>query len=117
MSFPRGRSGVGLLIARLTVSALLLEIAGNNLLRGDACVISYTVAILSLFVTLGLFVPVVSSLAALLTISLILLVHRETLMVSSAATGFCIVLALVGAGAYSMDARLFGQRRVIWPKR
>jgi len=117
MSFPRGRSGIGLLIARLTVSALLLDIAGHNLLRGDASVVSFTVAILSLFIALGLFTPVVSSVAALLTIALLLLVHREALTLSAATTCFCVVLALVGAGAYSVDGLLFGQRRVTWPKR
>jgi uncharacterized membrane protein YphA (DoxX/SURF4 family) len=115
LNFPRGRSGVGLLIARLTVSSLLLEIAINNLLLGYASVASYAIMILSLFVCFGLFTPIVCSIAALLTMALFLLVHNDPIVVNTATASLCVMLALVGAGAYSVDARLFGQRRVIWP--
>jgi len=107
---------VGLLIARLTVGGLLLKIGIANLLLGNASVGSFSVTILALLVCCGLFTTVVSTLAAILTITLLFFIHSETLIESVATTCFCIMLALIGAGAYSVDARLFGQRRVIWPR-
>ena len=106
---------MGLLVARFTVSGLLLKIAITNLLLGDASMASYSVAVLAVFLCCGLFTTVVSTLAAVLTMTLLFFVHSEILIESVATTCFCIMLALMGAGAYSVDARLFGQRRVIWP--
>lgn len=93
-----------------------MEIAGNNLFQGDEYALSVAVGVLAIFVTLGLFTLAASSLASVLTMILFVLVHNETLTVSAATSCLCIVLALVGAGAYSVDAQLFGQRRIVWPK-
>jgi uncharacterized membrane protein YphA (DoxX/SURF4 family) len=114
LSFPRGTAGVGLILLRITASGLLIAIAFDNLSRGDASMLSVSVVVLAIFVVLGLFTTVASSLAAMLTVMLFLL-YQQTLASSTVTTVVCMALALQGAGAYSLDARLFGQRRVVWP--
>jgi uncharacterized membrane protein YphA (DoxX/SURF4 family) len=117
LSFPSGSSGLGLILLRLTASCLLLAIAYGNLSRGDASLLSFLAIILAIFLTLGLFTIVTSSLAAALTIALVILLHQQSFAKSAVTAVVCLALALLGAGAYSIDARLFGQRRVIWPNR
>jgi hypothetical protein len=114
-SFPRGSSGLGLVLLRVAASGLLVGIACNNLSRGDASALSVSVVILAIFMTLGLFTIVVSSLAAALIMAFFLVLHQETLVASMVTAAVCIALTLLGAGAYSVDACLFGQRRVVWP--
>jgi uncharacterized membrane protein YphA (DoxX/SURF4 family) len=115
VSFPRGSSGLGLMLLRITASGLLVAIACHNLSRGDAGLISVVFVVLAIFLTLGLFTILVSSVAASLTLVFFIFLHQETLSASVATSAVCIALALLGAGAYSVDARLFGQRRVVWP--
>ena len=115
LNFPRGSAGIGLMLLRINASGLLIAIAFHNLSAGDASVLSLSVVVLAVFLTLGLFTVAASSLAATLTMALFLLVHHQTLAASVVTTVVCTALALQGAGAYSLDARLFGQRRVVWP--
>ena len=103
------------MLLRITAAGLLVAIACNNLSRGDASLLSVSVVILAIFLTLGFFTIVVSSLATALIIALFLLLHQETLAACVVTSAACIALALLGGGAYSVDARLFGQRRVVWP--
>jgi hypothetical protein len=103
------------MLLRLTASGLLVTTACNNLLDGDASLLSVSMIILSIFLTLGLFTVAVSGLAAMLIMTLSLLLHQGTQAASTVTVPVCLALALLGAGAYSLDARLFGQRRVVWP--
>ena len=114
-SFPRGSSGLGLVVLRVTASGLLVLIAMNNLRRGDASVLSVSAIILALFLTLGLFTVIAASLGAMLTGMLSFLPRHETIAANVVIVLVCISLALLGSGAYSIDARLFGPRRVTWP--
>ena len=102
------------MLLRITASGLLVGLAFGGLSQGSAAPIQVTVLALALFLALGLFTVVVSSLAAMLTVALFLLLHQETLAASMVTAVVCTALALQGAGAYSLDARLFGQRRVVW---
>jgi hypothetical protein len=114
LNFPRGHSGLGLMLLRITASGLLVDIACNHLIQGDASVLSVSIVILAIFLTLGLFTVAASGLAAVLIIALSLLIHQEALAASTVTASVCVALALLGAGAYSIDACLFGQRRVVW---
>jgi hypothetical protein len=114
LNFPRGSSGAGLVLLRVTTAGLLMASAWENLSRGEASVLSVSVVMVAIFLMLGLFTAPTASLGAALTIALLLL-HHGTLAASTVTVSVCVDVALLGAGAYSMDARLFGQRRVVWP--
>jgi uncharacterized membrane protein YphA (DoxX/SURF4 family) len=104
------------MLLRITASGLLMTVACENLSRGDTSVLSVSAIVLAIFLMLGLFTRAASCLAAVLIVALSLLVHQQSLAASAAALAVCVSLALLGAGAYSIDAQLFGQRRVVWPR-
>jgi hypothetical protein len=115
--FPRGGPGIALLLLRISVAAtLLLSLAGRpdlpsfHLLFAGAVLVSIALAI-------GIFTPVVSSILSVYAIANLLIGLRfEWLVVSLILNS--IALALLGPGAYSLDARLFGLKvMVIAPRK
>ena len=104
------------MLLRVTASGLLVATACDHLSLGAASLLSVSIIILAIFLMLGLFTTAVARLSAMLTMTLSLLPRQEILAGSIVTISVCIALALLGAGAYSLDARLFGQRRVVWPK-
>jgi len=112
--FPSGAPGVGLILLRIAVSVQLLEIGWFDSGRlpqwiGFLCVLFATLLFL------GVLTPAVAVLAALTTgfdllgCSVALLVPLATIICST------LALALLGPGAYSLDAKLFGRRLVEFP--
>lgn len=103
-SYPGGSAGGGLLLLRLTMGSCALSCV--DLLCGgavsDALVIGTVALILAGFCTRW------SAVSA----ALILAVAAEWRMVTLIAIALAAVLALTGPGALSLDARLFGRRRV-----
>jgi len=119
-SFPSGLPGIGLLLLRLALgtvgaieSSLLLKHDGR-LLTEAAAVVSGAAAVL---LVTGLLTPVAGLLIALNTAALWLagdtassrLDHSMALL----RVGSSVAAALLGPGAYSADARLFGRREVV----
>lgn len=112
-SFPRGSAGIGLLLLRAAV-CLQLMMEG-----GCGGVTPWWLALLELAVIPALAAGVLTPVAALLSggVQVACMVHADwphaaTLMI---ATVTAIALVLLGAGGYSVDARLFGRRRLVVP--
>ena len=112
-SFPRGSAGVGLLLLRMAV--------GLQLLMEGRCsgAMPWWLALAELMLVLtlaaGVLTPVAALLAASYQVACLLHAdwpHAAALMI---ATVTAIALVLLGAGAYSVDARIFGRRRLIVP--
>jgi hypothetical protein len=117
LNFPRGRYGVGLLVARFAATTLVLTITVNQLSSGNAAPLSFSAAVLAVFIALGLFVPVSSCLAGSLMVILYFLCHDVTMLTIGTIVLLCISLSMTGGGAYSLDALIFGQRRVTFSSR
>jgi hypothetical protein len=114
--FPRGGPGFALLLLRISVAAILLvSMAGRpdlpslHLLFAGAVLVSIALAI-------GIFTPVVSSIVCVYAIADLLIGLRLDWLVVSLVLN-SIALALLGPGAYSLDARLFGLRVMVVPSR
>jgi hypothetical protein len=114
--FPRGGPGFALLLLRISVAAILLvSMAGRpdlpslHLLFAGAVLVSIALAI-------GIFTPVVSSIVCVYAIADLLIGLRLDWLVVSFVLN-SIALALLGPGAYSLDARLFGLRVMVVPPR
>ncbi len=108
--FPTGAAGAGLLLLRVSVahSLILSAVLQNSSIWQQLIGIAAMLAIL-----LGLYVRVVAVMCLVLALGRILgpdpaLVGFPDLFSASA-------LALVGPGAFSIDARLFGRRVVVLP--
>lgn len=111
--FPQGAPGIALLLLRSSVAAMF----SMSLIKGTGLSSSYIVllpvlAISALMVT-GFLTPLVSFLTGS-SAAVILLIHLQWdnlflffTIINAAAVG------LLGPGAYSLDARLFGRRVLV----
>jgi hypothetical protein len=113
-TFPNSWPGLGLLILRLAtgfslaaVTPVTWDLADTaNLL--DRCLVGGLVLLLSI----GLWTPIAAVAAAAIQIGTMSLAHQFN--PSSVVTAaVCLALAMLGPGAWSLDARLFGRKRIL----
>ena len=118
-TFAHGPAGVGLLLIRLVAAAVLLALAFTGL-RGEpqvAPTLLHAISVgLGILLLAGLWTPFAGTLVAL--ISLWSLFSRQAEWPYCAIVGILgIALALLGPGAWSIDARRFGWKRIEIPDR
>ena len=118
-TFARGLPGVGLLILRLG-TGIALVIDGVRTLQSDqpieAAIIRGLAAIAGLLLLAGLWTPVVGVLVAILELCAAWSRYGDPwIHVLLGVLG--VALALIGPGAWSVDARLFGWKRIDIPDR
>ena len=118
-TFAGGWPGTGLLLMRLVVGSLLIVRAGLRLWGDPPLNITITSAILLLggiLLMAGLWTPMAGSLVALVEAWKILTLpgDRWLWLLLGAVSG---ALAMLGPGLWSVDARLFGWKRVEAPPR
>jgi len=111
--FPTGGAGIALALLRLTAAAMLLMIAFP---RGEVISSEWAfagLAVLAAFFFLGAFTPILCTLCCCIEIGAIFslrgvdAMHMVLSIVDTAALG------LLGPGGYSLDARMFGRRRIV----
>jgi putative oxidoreductase len=113
-TFAHGLPGLGLLLLRLTVGIALIAHGVGALLKapGFGVAAYYAIlAIMGLLLLVGLGTPIVSTLVALGTFWELVSHHAsrpEGIFIASMA----LSLALLGPGAWSVDARLYGWRQI-----
>ena len=114
--FPPGLPGLALLLLRASVAiALLLDDYGHREALPDW--VHAPVILISLVVSVGYLTPIVAA-AALACHAFIWLAAGADLGAAVTALVFALnalALALLGPGAYSLDARRFGRRLVVLP--
>ncbi len=118
-TFAGGWPGAGLLLMRLVVGFVLVVTAGSQLWADPALNITITSAILlgaGILVTAGLWTPIVGTVVAVVEGWKILTLSgdRWLWLLLGAVSG---ALAMLGPGLWSIDARLFGWKRVEVPPR
>ena len=112
-AFPAGWPGVGLLLLRMLVGVTLIAQIVTQIQSSELTALGWVIAAL-LFLSagcllLGFVTPVVAILIGLtsLTVAFSSLVQNLDLVVLS------IVIALLGPGAFSIDALMFGRREIL----
>ena len=113
-TFPNSWPGVGLLILRFATGlslAAVAHVAGD--LAGTASLFARCVAGgAAVLICIGLWTPLAAVAETTIQIIAIALGHQFDLsMVVLAAVG--LSLAMLGPGAWSFDARLYGRKRII----
>ena len=118
-TFAGGWPGAGLLLMRLVLGSILV-VRGGLLLWGDPSLnITITSAILlvgGILLMLGLWTPIVGVLVALVEAWKILTVPGDKWLYLLLGT-VCAAVAMLGPGLWSVDARLFGWKRIEAPPR
>jgi hypothetical protein len=128
-SFPGGRSGIGLILLRFVIGIVLVKIAWAHLLcrpepEFSGSILVGIVLLASALLIIGFATPLaafVAILEAARVLYSITAAGEPSLYVSKLC---CVLVAmasaalgLLGPGAFSLDARLFGWREIIIPQR
>jgi uncharacterized membrane protein YphA (DoxX/SURF4 family) len=112
--FPYGWPGTGLLLLRLGVVAILTHDGIRAWMGGpphESIELQVVAAITGVFLLVGLWTPVAGAIVALTEIWIVLTgaAHPQSAILL-ATQG--IALAFLGPGSLSIDARLFGRKRL-----
>jgi hypothetical protein len=111
--FPTGAAGVALVLLRISVAAML---ATNVIPSENPTVHTWEFIGLCLLVValcLGIFTPVVSVLSCCVEITALSDLRELGITHLIASILITMSLAMLGPGAYSIDARMFGRRLVV----
>lgn len=109
-SFPTGRPGIGLLLLRLTASVFLVLQSRNSFDgRWPSGFIGVMAIVTAVLLTTGFLTPIAGILGGL-TVLLAGGPAYECLL------ALAVVVFLLGPGAYSVDARLFGRLEIVIPR-
>ena len=118
-TFASGWPGMGLLLMRLVIGCVLVLRASLRLWGDPPPSITITAAILlvaGFLLILGLWTPIVGTSVAVIEVWKILTVPGDRWLWLLLGTVSC-ALAMLGPGRWSIDARLFGWKRVEAPPR
>lgn len=109
--FPQGGPGVALLLLRISVAAIFLVNASYLNVSSLRLLFAFVV-LASLSLSVGFLTPYLSVIACIAAIANLLGPGPGNLIYITQVID-AVALALLGPGAYSVDARLFGRRVTI----
>lgn len=113
-TFAGGWPGLGLILMRLVVGFALVSSAFSALPGSPAIpmtILSVLLAAAAILLIIGLFTPLVGTLVAVIESCRLLILPADRLVYLLVAT-FGAALAMLGPGLWSVDARLFGWKRI-----
>jgi putative oxidoreductase len=112
-TFPNSWPGLGLLILRFATGLSLAVVAYAGDLAGTAALLARCAAGgVAVLIWIGLWTPLAAAVGAAIQVIVITIGHRfELSLVVGPVLG--LSLAMLGPGAWSFDARLFGRKRIM----
>jgi hypothetical protein len=111
--FPLGSVGIGLLLLRLSTVSMLLMLLFSRALGFFSQWVLTGLASLAVFFVLGAFTPVLCILCGCLEIAALFSLRGGDALYMVLTLVNTAALGLLGPGGYSLDARMFGRRRLI----
>ena len=115
--FPRGAPGFALLLLRISVAAIFLISVAKRFGVSSSPFIFAISLLISICLTIGILTPYLSVLACAIAIANLLIRPTSIDIVHIFPIIDAAVVAILGPGAYSVDARLFGLRVSVVPPR
>lgn len=113
-TFAGGWPGIGLILMRLVVGIALVNRACSALLSSPAIpmtILSVLLAGAAILLIIGLYTPIAGTLVAAIESCRLLTLHADWLAYLLVAA-VSAALAMLGPGLWSIDARLFGWKRI-----
>ena len=112
--FPNGWPGRGLLLLRLVVGSFLIHDGFVGLMgapQRESIALQVIAAIAAILLLIGLWTPIAGTLVTLTELCIALRGTEQLRSVTLLAT-IAIAIAILGPGAQSIDAVLFGRKRL-----
>jgi putative oxidoreductase len=113
-TFPNSWPGAGLLILRIAAGFFLVGVwtVAGDLGDSAALIIRCASLVVGVLLLIGLATPVAAIIEAAIQVGLMVLEKRyDPSSIVAAALG--LALAMLGPGAWSLDARVFGRKRIV----
>lgn len=113
-TFARGWPGAGLLLQRTLTAILVIRFSFVHLTGASAlsAMIPYVVCVFTaILLFVGLWTPVMGALMAVIELWNAV-AHLADPWISVVAATLAITIAMIGPGAWSIDARLFGRKHI-----
>ena len=113
--FPAGAPGIALLLLRISLAGAVLNGGADCITSCLPLLICLALGAQSILLCLGLLTPVVSLVAGAFELAeLFVTGHTDARFIALSSLN-AAAIALLGPGAYSLDARLFGRREIVFP--
>ncbi len=113
--FPAGAPGIALLLLRISLAAAILDGCSDFFKPSFTPLICVAVAVHCLLLCFGFLTPVASIIACVLELTHLYSNGYADWRFLALASLNAAAIGLLGPGAYSVDARLFGRRVVVIP--
>jgi hypothetical protein len=111
--FPGGSAGIALLILRFSVGGSLLMCALDHGQYPPAGWATLGIGVILLLIGVGILTPIACTVGALIEAFYALSSHGINEWQAVFALLVTIALGMLGPGAFSIDARLFGRRLIV----
>jgi hypothetical protein len=115
--FPTGMPGAALVLLRISVAAMLIGDGASHWSLSFSFWSAPLFLVPAFFLCLGFLTPYISTFCCLLQLAVLLITLGDNGFHMSIAILNCGILAVLGPGAYSVDARIFGRRILNLPPR
>lgn len=113
--FPSGMAGAGLLILRVCSAAVLLVDGHSNPLEGKSIWLLLPFLMMSGTLCIGLFTPYAAAIGCLIELNAVWETDGQVAFHCIVAALNTATVGMLGPGAYSIDARLFGRKLIRFP--
>jgi hypothetical protein len=111
--FPLGAAGIALILLRLSAAGMLLTLSLPQAEMTSSEWPLAGLAVLAAFLVLGVFTPILCTVCCCLEIAVLITLRSADALHLIFSIVDTAALGLLGPGGYSLDARMFGRRRVV----
>ena len=111
--FPTGAPGVALLLLRIGVAATIFATGWNSPVPVPVLLV---LVLHCVFLSLGIFTPLLAALGCVFELVTAVFMNHHSIVAVLSSSLDAAAVAMLGPGAYSLDARRFGHRVIRFPE-